>query len=108
MADLGLKRRFDAAMLGIHDAAARLGTVRRDRSRWFATTVDPVVFTGALVSTTRRDAFQRLLDLGGQPGDSVTKETDVLVVSEHDIRGRTAATRRGRAASTVKRGKCNG
>lgn len=45
-----------------------------------------VVFTGALGSMTRRQAFQRVYDVGGTPGDGVTKETHVLVVGEQDIR----------------------
>ena len=45
-----------------------------------------VVFTGALASMTRREAFQRVYDVGGRPGDGVTKETNVLVVGERDIR----------------------
>lgn len=45
-----------------------------------------VVFTGALASMTRREAFQRVYDVGGRPGDGVTKETNVLVVGEQDIR----------------------
>jgi len=45
-----------------------------------------VVFTGALASMTRRQAFQRLVDVGGQPGNGVTIETNVLVVGDQDIR----------------------
>jgi DNA polymerase-3 subunit epsilon len=44
-----------------------------------------VVFTGALESMSRREAFQRVYDVGGTPGDGVTKETNVLVVGEQDI-----------------------
>ena len=45
-----------------------------------------VVFTGALESMSRRAAFQRVYDVGGTPGDTVTKETNVLVIGEQDIR----------------------
>jgi DNA polymerase-3 subunit epsilon len=45
-----------------------------------------VVFTGALASMTRREAFQRLVDVGGNPGDGVTRDTNVLVVGEQDLR----------------------
>lgn len=45
-----------------------------------------VVFTGALASMTRREAFQRVYDVGGRPGDGVTHETNVLVVGDQDIR----------------------
>lgn len=44
-----------------------------------------VVFTGTLRSMTRREAFQRVLDVGGQPGDRVTQHTSILVVGEQDI-----------------------
>lgn len=44
-----------------------------------------VVFTGALDSMTRREAFQLVLDIGGQPADNVTKHTNLLVVGEQDI-----------------------
>lgn len=44
-----------------------------------------VVFTGTLHSMTRREAFQQVLDIGGQPGDNVTKHTNLLVVGEQDI-----------------------
>lgn len=44
-----------------------------------------VVFTGTLHSMTRREAFQRVLDIGGQPGDGVTKHTNLLVVGEQDM-----------------------
>jgi DNA polymerase-3 subunit epsilon len=45
-----------------------------------------VVFTGALESMSRRAAFQRVYDVGGTPGDRVTKETNVLVIGEQDLR----------------------
>jgi DNA polymerase-3 subunit epsilon len=45
-----------------------------------------VVFTGALGSMSRRQAFQWVADVGGHPGDSVTQETNILVVGEQDIR----------------------
>lgn len=44
-----------------------------------------VVFTGTLESMTRREAFQRLAAVGGIPGQSVTKKTDLLVVGDQDI-----------------------
>jgi DNA polymerase III subunit epsilon len=45
-----------------------------------------VVFTGALESMPRRAAFQRVYDVGGTPGDSVTRETNVLVIGEQDMK----------------------
>ncbi len=45
-----------------------------------------IVFTGTLASMTRREAFQRVYDVGGKPGDGVTAETHVLVVGEQDLR----------------------
>jgi DNA polymerase-3 subunit epsilon len=39
-----------------------------------------VVFTGPLISMTRSEAMQIVADAGGQPADSVTRKTDLLVV----------------------------
>lgn len=39
-----------------------------------------VVFTGALSSMSRKEAFQVVADLGGTPNDSVTKKTNYLVI----------------------------
>jgi NAD-dependent DNA ligase len=39
-----------------------------------------IVFTGALESMSRRAAFQRVYDVGGTPGDTVTKETNVACI----------------------------
>ena len=44
-----------------------------------------IAFTGALMSMTRREAFQRVLDCGGVPSVNVTKETNILVVGEQDL-----------------------
>lgn len=44
-----------------------------------------VAFTGALASMTRREAFQRVLDRGGDPDEGVTKRTNILVVGEQDL-----------------------
>ena len=61
-----------------------------------------VVFTGALHSMTRREAFQLVLNVGGQPGDGVTKHTNVLVVGEQDIHklaaGQTMSSKQRKAA----------
>lgn len=40
-----------------------------------------IVFTGALGSMTRSQAFKKLRDIGGEPSSSVTKKTDILVVA---------------------------
>jgi DNA polymerase-3 subunit epsilon len=45
-----------------------------------------VVFTGTLQSMVRRDAIQRVLNLGGRCGDTVTKNTNLLVVGDQDFR----------------------
>lgn len=45
-----------------------------------------VVFTGALSSMIRAEAQQTIADIGGIIGNSVTKETDFLVVGQQDYR----------------------
>jgi DNA polymerase-3 subunit epsilon len=49
-----------------------------------------VAFTGALDSMTRREAFQVVLNAGGQPVDGVTKATNILVCGQQDL-GKLAA-----------------
>lgn len=44
-----------------------------------------VVFTGALSSMTRINAFQTVADLGATPQDSVTKKTNFLVIGSEDF-----------------------
>jgi DNA polymerase-3 subunit epsilon len=44
-----------------------------------------VAFTGALDSMTRREAFQVVLNAGGQPADGVTKATNILVCGQQDL-----------------------
>lgn len=44
-----------------------------------------VVFTGALSSMERRQAFQLVLNLGGIPQDSITKKTNYLVIGKSDF-----------------------
>lgn len=39
-----------------------------------------MLFTGPLVSMDRNEAMQRLADVAGTPGNSVTKKTHYLVV----------------------------
>lgn len=45
-----------------------------------------VCFTGAFQYGTRRELLQRIVDIGGYPMTSVTKETDILVVGQQDYR----------------------
>lgn len=45
-----------------------------------------VVFTGTLTSMVRAEAQQTIADIGGIIGNSVTKETDFLVVGQQDYR----------------------
>ena len=45
-----------------------------------------VVFTGALSSMVRSEAQKIIADIGGIIGNSVTKETDLLVVGQQDYR----------------------
>lgn len=44
-----------------------------------------VVFTGALSSLERKDAFQIVANLGGIPKDSITKKTNYLIVGNSDF-----------------------
>lgn len=44
-----------------------------------------VVFTGTLQSMERREAFKRLAEVGGVPGNGVTKKTNLLVVGEQEL-----------------------
>jgi DNA polymerase III subunit epsilon len=45
-----------------------------------------VVFTGALESMPRKVAMQLVAEVGGRPGDGVTRATDFLVVGQVDFR----------------------
>ena len=45
-----------------------------------------MAFTGTLQSMVRRTAMQRVVNLGGSCGDSVTKNTGFLVVGDQDFR----------------------
>ena len=45
-----------------------------------------VAFTGKLSRLTRLEAMQMVLDIGGIPKNSVSKETDFLVVGQQDYR----------------------
>ena len=44
-----------------------------------------VVFTGALSTMERKDAFQIVANLGGIPKDSITKKTNYLVIGNSDF-----------------------
>ena len=44
------------------------------------------VFTGTLHSMSRRDAMQLVVDVGGRPGNGVTKRTHFLVLGQQDFR----------------------
>lgn len=54
-----------------------------------------VVFTGALSSMSRKEAFQIVVNHGGIPSDSLTKKTNFLVVGNEDF------------VNSVKNGKTN-
>lgn len=45
-----------------------------------------VIFTGALSSMIRAQAQQLIVDIGGYIGNSVTKDTDFLVIGQQDYR----------------------
>ena len=43
-----------------------------------------VCFTGTCTYGTRKDLLQKIKDIGGIPIDSVTKQTEVLVIGQQD------------------------
>lgn len=45
-----------------------------------------VCFTGTCSYGTRKELLQKIKDVGGVPSDSVTKNTDVLVIGQQDYR----------------------
>lgn len=45
-----------------------------------------VVFTGTLSSMARKDAFQKIVDIGGAISDTLTKETNYLVVGQQNYK----------------------
>jgi len=45
-----------------------------------------IAFTGALESMQRKDAMQRVVNVGARPAAGVTRKTDYLVVGEVDLR----------------------
>src|SRR3990172_6214058 len=45
-----------------------------------------IVFTGALGSMARAEAWKHVAELGGQPADGVSKRTNVLVLGYQDAR----------------------
>jgi len=58
-------------------------TKRNEESIFYGRTV---VFTGTLSSMIRAEAQQKIADIGGVNGNSVTKDTDFLVVGQQDYR----------------------
>ncbi|MEV9639156.1 exonuclease domain-containing protein [Mammaliicoccus sciuri] len=44
-----------------------------------------VTFTGSLKSLVRKEAAQKVVDLGGTYGNGVTKATDFLIVGDYDL-----------------------
>ena len=67
-----------------------------------------IVITGTLDSMPRREAFQLIADAGAQPGDRVTKSTNILVVGEQDIArlaaGETQSAKQCKAADLRRAG----
>lgn len=43
-----------------------------------------IIFTGTLLSMTRKEAMQKVVDVGGQIGNSVTDDTDFVVMGFQD------------------------
>jgi DNA polymerase-3 subunit epsilon len=65
------------------------------------------VFTGTLQSMVRRDAMQRVFDLGGRCADSVTAATAYLVVGDQDLtkfRGGDKSGKMRKAEQTLAKG----
>ncbi len=101
-AELTLKAFDIAGIYSINDFPEKLGTTIKQlyKSKYLAKNVgDPtshnpesifydktVVFTGTLSSMTRREAQQIVTNTGGINGNSVTKDTDFLVVGQQDYR----------------------
>lgn len=68
-----------------------------------------VAFTGTLISMTRKHAMQLVLDKGGIPSNSVTKDTDYLVMGIQDysrfVDGKESQKTR-QAKKLIMEGKC--
>ena len=74
--------RGGSGRIDIH--AIRSSTERVDANHpFFARTF---AFTGTLESMSRQQAMQAVVDLGGQVGNGVTKQTNFLVVGDQDYR----------------------
>lgn len=58
-----------------------------------------VVFTGALSSMQRKDAFQIVANLGGIPSDNINKNTNYLVVGNDDF---ARSVKKGKTAKMLK------
>lgn len=57
------------------------------------------VFTGAMTRLSRKEAAQLVLDLGGIPTDSVTKDTNFLVVGNEEF---VASVKNGKTSKMLK------
>ncbi len=57
---------------------------RQDPDNYFYEKV--VCFTGSFSFSVRKDLFQYIANIGGIPADSVTRNTDVLVVGQQDYK----------------------
>lgn len=66
-------------------------------------------FTGTLQSMKRKDAMQCVVDVGGQVGNGVTKETNFLVLGEQDFRkfaeGQTKSSKLHKAETLKAKGR---
>ena len=65
-------------------------------------------FTGTLRSMTRKQAMQRVVDVGGRVNNTVTKETNLLVVGDQDLRkfaeGETRSAKMKKAEGLIQKG----
>ena len=58
-----------------------------------------VVFTGALSRMTRKEAFQIVANLGGNPSDTLNKKTNYLVVGNEDF---VSSVKNGKSSKMLK------
>lgn len=67
-----------------------------------------MVFTGALATMTREQAFERVAELGATPAARVTQRTNILIVGYQDARelapGATLGKKARRAADLREKG----
>lgn len=66
-----------------------------------------IVFTGTLKTMTRKDAMQKVINVGGVVGNTVTTNTNYLVVGEQDyekLRGKNISNKMKQAIKFIEQG----